>query len=74
MKIKLKMKVVYNKTGNKKNKPAYFLLFETKKIKTPSQFIDTSPIQLSFKNDKEFEELVEKEIEMEGFYSSIVYG
>lgn len=58
------MKVVYNKTGNKKNKPAYFLLFETKKIKTPSQFIDTSPIQLSFKNDKEFEELVEKEIEM----------
>lgn len=57
------MKVVYNKTGNKKNKPAYFLLFETKKIKTPSQLINTSSIQPSFKNDKEFEELVEKWIE-----------
>lgn len=57
------MKVVYNKTGNKKNKPAYFLLFETKKIKTPSQLINTFSIQPSFKNDKEFEELVEKWIE-----------
>lgn len=55
------MKVVYNKTGNKKNKLAYFLLFETKKIKMP-QF-NVSSIQQSFKNDKEFEELIEKEIE-----------
>ena len=55
------MKVVYNKTGNKKNKLAYFLLFETKKIKIPQFTI--SSFQQSFKNDKEFEELVEKEIE-----------
>lgn len=55
------MKVVYNKTGNKKNKLAYFLLFETKKIKIP--LFNISSIQQSFKNDKEFEELVEKEIE-----------
>ena len=55
------MKVVYNKTGNKKNKPAYFLLFETKKIKIP--LFNISSIHQSFKNDKEFEELVEKEIE-----------
>ena len=55
------MKVVYNKTGNKKNKLAYFLLFETKKIKTP--LFNISSIQQSFKNDKEFEELVDKEIE-----------
>ena len=55
------MKVVYNKTDNKKNKPAYFLLFETKKIKIP--LFNISSIQQSFKNDKEFEELVEKKIE-----------
>lgn len=55
------MKVVYNKTGNKKNKLAYFLLFETKKIKI--SLFNISSIQQSFKNDKEFEELVEKEIE-----------
>ena len=55
------MKVVYNKTGNKKNKLAYFLLFETKKIKIP--LFNISSIHQSFKNDKEFEELVEKEIE-----------